>query len=923
MKYLKILLVSCLFVIPLCTAASAAQLSIDDVALPCGEFGAPADMPLTLTNAGATIAGVSADITFDTTYFDFVGATIGPAGAAAGKNVEYNVLSPGVVRIGVFSNDNTDVISDGVVAIVHFTLKKNPVGGIDITMVAGASDPAGNPVVITSSVTGGFYTAKTGDINHDGTVTLGELLQGVAMFLGLQAVDPICDVAGDGKVQISDVVKIVNCYLETPACACEVVPTVPYEDLWQESGHADATAMAFNDWNDSVIPTSCAKCHSTSGYIDYLQDGTVNNTVPPGEVITCTACHNQYAQDLTSVVFESTGDSGAVPPIPKVTITGLGKEARCMVCHQFRASTDSVNAYIRGRGAAMTNPDAVDAGASTRTSHYLGAAGVQYGTEVKVGYQYAGKAYDAKFAHVEGYDTCITCHDPHSLELKYDKCVTCHTGATDAAAMKNIRMKGSLEDYDGDGDISKGIYYEVAGVKAKLMTAIQQYAHEVSGVDIGYDPNRHSYWTVDANGDGVIDPATETTNYNAYTARLLKATYNYMLTDKDPGSYAHGGKYVIELMYDSIEDLNAGLAIVVPAVVPTVDLSTLTRNDEGHFNGSSPAWRHWDPTGPTGSCAKCHAAKGIPFFLTNGVNIQEEPANGMLCVNCHTSVTDTVAPRLAVKDVTFPSGKTANMGGAGATDDSNLCILCHQGRAWKGTVDAAAPVPPATTISFSNIHYYAAAASLFGTQVQGGYEYSGMTYAGQNPYASHGGLFNKCVQCHMGDPGLNPAYKSHRVTTPNPNNCVCHIGDVSQIPGDFAFENIRPATGFGSIDFDGDGNKTESLKSEIEGLEAILYARIQAYALANGFPAIVYDASANPYWFVDTNGDGIRQPTETTSYKFPYEGGDKHLLKACYNYQVSQKEPCGYIHNALYIAQLLADSTIDLGGTVPNVAAWR
>ena len=69
---------------------------------------APADLPLTLTNEGAAIAGVSADITLIPIYFEFVGATIGPAGSAAGKSVEFNLLSPGVVRIGVFSNANTN-----------------------------------------------------------------------------------------------------------------------------------------------------------------------------------------------------------------------------------------------------------------------------------------------------------------------------------------------------------------------------------------------------------------------------------------------------------------------------------------------------------------------------------------------------------------------------------------------------------------------------------------------------------------------------------------------------------------------------------------------------------------------------------------------------------------------------------------------
>jgi hypothetical protein len=135
-------------------------------------------MPIVLTNtAGAApnIAGVSTDITFDANYLDFTGATIGPAGTAALKGVEYNLLSPGVVRIGVLAEGNTTPIGDGVVAYVNFTLKKNPVGGVDLKSLCSASDPAGNALGI-ACVSGSFFTAKTADFNLDGVTSISEIL---------------------------------------------------------------------------------------------------------------------------------------------------------------------------------------------------------------------------------------------------------------------------------------------------------------------------------------------------------------------------------------------------------------------------------------------------------------------------------------------------------------------------------------------------------------------------------------------------------------------------------------------------------------------------------------------------------------------------------------------------------------------------
>ncbi|RJQ71854.1 MAG: hypothetical protein C4519_19235, partial [Desulfobacteraceae bacterium] len=467
----------------------------------------------------------------------------------------------------------------------------------------------------------------------------------------------------------------------------------------------------------------------------------------------------------------------------------------------------------------------------------------------------------------------------------------------------NIRTQGSLVDYDGDGNTTEGIYYEIQALRGKLYQAIQAYAAEVAGSAIAYSSSAYPYWFIDTNGNGTADSseAVSSNKYASWTGRLLKAAYNYQVSLKDPGAFAHGGKYIIQLMYDSTEDLNTALST-------PVSLVGAARGDEGHFDGSQMAWRDWDAEGEVpANCAKCHGKNGLVDFIEWGTNVAVEPTNGMTCANCHDDV--ITYTRRAVDSVDFPSGLTADLG-----DDSNLCILCHQGRASKASVDSRI-ASGAGPYSFVNIHYYAAGASLFGTDVQGGYEYSGKTYSGQNTFPGHKGYFDTCIECHM---STRTTTLDHNVTTPNPNYCyLCHGTDVSQPnPGfdvdDFEFTGIRPTT---APDYDGDGNVTESLQAEIAGLQAVLYSEIQAYGTATGSP-VAYDASSYPYWFKDTNGNGVVDSGEA-SYKF-----DAECLKAAYNYQTSLKEPAGYIHNPDYIAELLVDSIEALGGDVAAYT-WR
>jgi hypothetical protein len=165
--------------------------------------------------------------------------------------------------------------------------------------------------------------------------------------------------------------------------------------------------------------------------------------------------------------------------------------------------------------------------------------------------------------------------------------------------------------------------------------------------------------------------------------------------------------------------------------------------------------------------------------------------------------------------------------------------------------------------------------------------------------------------------------RRHNVAEPMKENCVfCHGNDVSQTfkgadPEKFDFEQIRP----GNIpDYDGDGNVRESLKAEIQGLEDALYEQIKAYTLAVQGSQALYDGNTYPYWFKDTNNNGILEAGEMTSAngsKFNAAG-----LRATFNFQLSKKEPHGFIHNARYVAQLLVDSIQNLGGDISKYT-WR
>jgi hypothetical protein len=686
-----------------------------------------------------------------------------------------------------------------------------------------------------------------------------------------------------------EVTRIVELLMIEPEISSLVIP---FEEMWAMSGHADATAEAFVHWDEddpAEVPTSCAKCHSTAGYLDFIgYDGTaagvVDNPAPIGSTITCEACHNEATQLMTSVVFPS-----------GVEVTGLGSEARCIQCHQGRHSTVSVNESIVNAGLeGPDNLDTVGEDLGFSNIHYYAAAATLYGGVTMGGYEYDGKTYDGKFDHVPGYDTCTACHDAHTLEIKYDTCTTCHQDLRSASDLVNIRMAGSLVDYDGDGDMDEGVYYEIEGMREMLYDLMYTYSADTAGSPIVYDSSAYPYFFNDLNGNGDVDDdeGTFPNQYATWTPRLAKAAYNYQVSLKDPGRYAHGGKYIIQLLYDSVEDLNS-------AIEEPLDTSMLTRIDHGHFAGSEEAFRHWDADGEVpGSCSKCHSAAGLPLFIEQGVSINQHTSNGLNCTTCHNDLTEFSI--YETTEVTFPSGSTV-----GFTENdigSNLCITCHQGRASKASVDRAVGDQGPDEVGglrFINVHYFAAGATLFGTEVQGAYEYDGQTYRGVN---EHVGAFNSCNECH----------NTHRLEVEVQECTTCH--ENVQTKADLQLirfvEDDAPA-----VDYDGDGDTAEGIAGEISTMYEALYDAIVAYSGSADSQKLIYSSASYPYFFNDLNANGAADADEVDRSN-SFADWTPRLLRAAYNYQYVAKDPGAFAHNGKYVVQVLYDSIRDVGGDV-------
>ena len=274
--------------------------------------------------------------------------------------------------------------------------------------------------------------------------------------------------------------------------------------------------------------------------------------------------------------------------------------------------------------------DAAITGFSWNNPHYLGAAATLYGSTAAGWYQYpvnyasttltTPPAYNGRESFHEGAASvsnlnagsftyqgqtyswaantqninehkCTYCHNAHTLEVADLNCATaaCHhhtgtaTGSADGGELQQTMswLKGNKpasKDWDGNGTIGS-THDELEGLKVIFLQAIQAYAAALGNTNGGtsqlcFNDANYSYWFVATASDIASGTCNSTTGWAAagtntvWTPRLARATYNYKFAMKDPGAWAHNPKYAAQIMFDAIQDLNAGLQAAGKATVP-------------------------------------------------------------------------------------------------------------------------------------------------------------------------------------------------------------------------------------------------------------------------------------------------------------------------------------------------------------------
>lgn len=272
-------------------------------------------------------------------------------------------------------------------------------------------------------------------------------------------------------------------------------------DQWENSLHGSSL-------NTNRSTTPCNQCHTSEGFKEYLETGTLPANVDNPTAIHCFTCHAPHTN----------GDFRLRVEEPQTLLNGVTRDVGtanlCVACHHAR---ENVETYVEGGTVNITN--------SRWGPHHSVQGDNLFGTN---GYEYAGYNYSQTEHRSATENGCVDCHmkftrnskvGGHSWNMRWTDeegeilntaaCTPCH---------------GAVTDFDYNG-----IQTEITALADSLHTLL---------VGRGF---------ILANGNRVS---------GTRTSDEAGAIWNWLMIEEDRSWGVHNPNYMRDLLQSSIDFLN-------------------------------------------------------------------------------------------------------------------------------------------------------------------------------------------------------------------------------------------------------------------------------------------------------------------------------------------------------------------------------
>jgi len=646
-----------------------------------------------------------------------------------------------------------------------------------------------------------------------------------------------------------------------------------------------------------VDETSCAQCHSTA--LEALTGDAIY------------ANYNQSLHKLNNVGCQDCHGGGAmhkgIGPIP---YSKPGND-QCATCHDtlvtaFVASKHgpteftieaAVDENHRKCSRCHSHQGAIQANASgfTGDSDFMAAN--------------ADRAPGILSEELTEGMKCVTCHVTHKTDdlrvpkaldgtpwkpsqrvgsavstdnqQQFNLCTSCHSYTNPDGTLVASGTAGTAKFFHNT------TWYRIIGTthydNPATTSVIEGYVMRTNGANPCFDCHGHEYKTGTRQNQIPPQAATIYTDWakSAHSGKLLEAKY---AAAKDGNTWKSNSTTTVE------EVMAAGVT-----------------------EETGAGWVHydWDSAGRA-SCQRCHTATGAANFMTspstysatnnNFAHLEAGQNEVLYCWGCHTNAGTGELRKPGAITENYAGVNNAGTGTTGTSvtvsypdiAGSNVCMTCHLGREIGENIKTITDADG--VLGFVNSHYLTAGGQLFGKT---GYEYATRSYA-KPAFFAHDkigtaaapgtGSNGPCAGCHMTTPNSHsflPVTKDSAgaITAIASTACAtCHAGAYALTPEALTAEEEEYVASL------------EALKAALAGKGILFF-------------------NAHPYFYIDTNSNGIADPGEiVSSNAFTNWAGVyglalwKDVMGAAFNANLLIHDPGGYAHNRFYVKRLIWDS---------------